>query len=118
MFDLNEFIENWKLEYACYETERLENAALDLEKRLYIEGIFDICQRAIDEVCKGPDPVLTRKRYRFILQKRFRESFALEEVGLALKISPERARQLERALIALIRSYIRRNWPEEMERHA
>ena len=118
MFDLNDIIDSYINEYADYENDRLKNSMPGPDKEIYIKEIFRICHLAIDESSKGHNPDLTRQRYRSILKQRFRDGATLDEIGEAMDLSRERVRQLERDLLNMIRHYIRKNCPEEMEVYA
>ncbi len=112
MIGFDDIIEGIKADYQWHEQNRIRENAAQIDRRMYVRQIFNMCNQAID-AWAARNRIRFADRYKTLLQMRYREGATLTTIAEKLKLSRERVRQLDLKLIEILQGYFREKCPEE-----
>lgn len=90
--------------YLDHEIDRRMTNESDLEHEIEVQDALCDCERIINQ--SGKTKPAERERFLTVLRLRFVQGATLEELGAALNVTRERARQIEQRLLFLLRREI------------
>jgi len=90
--------------YIDYEIDRRMDNEGNPEHEIEVQDALRDCERIINQSSRT-EPA-ERERFHTVLHLRFVQGVTLEELGAALNVTRERARQIEQRLLSLLRREI------------